>query len=1047
MKRRDCLKLMGGVATASLLGSATGEASAILEPGKSCKAFGVSTVSFGASGKSNALRFPRFLRAGGFAEVTPTQAEAWWDQELLYVEFRNTETDALYRGNPGLAKPMRFPDTGRFQLSSYPDAVFVQYRSNWTGDKVHLFAVDSSGFCNKEGFSARVAREAEAWTASFEIPWKLLGGRPERNYFGLNLIRSRGQSSEILSPVALDMRMDMAADQMMFCCFADEARISSSPDTLIKLPDGTLRWQLPAAPTMPDVSERRELWLAQQRLDQPTDASSLSRRVHLAQRMHETLMLEGFSFHTDGSNWPVREGEYYPNEARQAVNSALRDHDIARACKALDVYLHQLNRVTKKWFADGSVCNIQLREWIPLTFSGAPRRDGNRLRLDAKAGEHNIPLWLSFCNSALRICGEQRGIFDAQESELVKTGSNQFRCGGFTLKIATQPWSITVSDGSGRNIWSVRQGQLLTRVSSSGEVLAFDLHGELKPQENVYGFGERFNALGQRGNVVTLWDVDCWEGNVHGLLNQAYKNVPLMHSTNGYSLFWNSTYRLRADIGNADPDRYRITAFGDIFDLFLWPTTPENALRSYTELTGRPIVPPRWALEPWMGGGGRRWNNGPFHNAVAEEIHAIKRFRELDIPHSAIYAEAGNGDPALYEFLKGSQLHVLAWVWGSMDIGKVRELFPGVADKRLPLLHHPDGSIVFRDEKSAIVDYTNPRSTELLRRFWKPRFDLGLAGSMVDFGDVVPEDAVFYNGKRGKEVHNFFAYYYHKAYAEVFQERHGNDYVLFARAGCAGDQRSICCFAGDHQANFFGMRAALTGGLNAAASGLSNWGADAGGYTGWPDPEVYIRWTEWATFCPLMRYHGKTPREPWEYGEDAVAIYKRYAWLRENLVPYIAESVQEAHETGVSLIRPMPMAFPESAELSNCDDQYMFGPDILVAPVVRPGESRMVKLPPGSWTDFWTAVTYEGPQRLRVETPIDRIGLFLRSGASIPVELGLDLKPGSSMTAGRIKAVIATGSEKANIERAKKCGASRLILYGHGEKRVVSVEGMQVTNR
>ncbi len=216
----------------------------------------------------------------------------------------------------------------------------------------------------------------------------------------------------------------------------------------------------------------------------------------------------------------------------------------------------------------------------------------------------------------------------------------------------------------------------------------------------------------------------------------------------------------------------------------------------------------------------------------ARRVNVVNRFAELDIPHSAIYAEEGNADPKLYAGLKGKNLRVLAWMFASMDLAKVRELLPGKQDSEMPLLHHADGKVAFRDNKDAIVDYTHPLAAELLRRFWKPRFDLGLAGSMVDFGDMVPDDAVFYNGKRGGEMHNFYAYPYHGTYAEVFQQERGGDYVLFARSGCAGDQHSICYFAGDHQANFFGMRGALRGGLNAASCGLSTWGADAGGYAG-----------------------------------------------------------------------------------------------------------------------------------------------------------------------------------------------------------------------
>jgi alpha-glucosidase (family GH31 glycosyl hydrolase) len=1034
MKRRECLKLIGGAAAAGWVRPDLGQ---MPEAERAdLPQFGASAITLGAPGRENALEIRNFLRAGGFAQITPTQSKVWWDHDRLYVEFLNTERDRRYRGNPGLAKPVHYPGNERFQLSAYPDAVYVQIRSSWASEGVHVFAADSSGAREGDGFDVKVQRQSDAWAAQFGIPWERIGGRPDQSSFGLNLVRSRGQSSEILSPVALDQTLTLPADLMMVASFGESPTIRHEAGFLIELADGTLRWQLPSRLVWPGGAERRVLWQEQQTLEWGTARADLARRIELAQRLHDTLVLEGFSFHTDGSNWPVASGEFYPDGARIAVNRALSRQDFAGACRTLDTYLQQLDRATRRWFADESPGNVRTQEWVPVEMRGFTR-EPSRLRIIAAAGGQSFPLWLSISHGALRLRNQNPGFFHPEETELVETEKDAFKCGNASVRIESRPWCIIVRDGRGKIVWSLRTGDLSARILPSGEIAAIDLRGNLEREENFYGFGERFNALGQRGNVVTLWDVDCWDGNIHGQLNQAYKNVPLMHSTRGYSLFWNTSYRLRADIGNADSAQYRMTAFGNILDLFIWPAKAADAVQLYTEITGRPKIPPRWAFEPWMGGGGRRWRNGPYKNAVLEEANVVKRFHELDIPHSAIYAEAGNDDPSLYAQLKGTSLHVLAWDWDSIEMARIRALLPELTAAQLPVLRRANGEIAHRLEGAAMIDYTHPGALELIRRFWKPRLDLGLAGSMVDFGDVIPDDAIFHNGKRGIEMHNFHAWFYHQTFSRVFEEARGQDYMLFARSGCAGDQHSIGHFAGDHQANFFGMRAALHGGLNAAACGLSNWGADAGGYSGWPDPEVYIRWTEWATFCPLMRYHGTTPREPWEFGDDAVAIYKRHAWLRENLLPYIMGAVEEAHATGVSLMRPMPMAYPNSLELADCDDQYMFGPDIMIAPVLAPGESRTVFLPPGNWTDFWTAESYEGGRAYTVATPLDRIGVFLRPQAFVPVELAPSLAPGDSMTPGRVKAVLATGDPAELTRHPGIAGFDYLIVYGRGTKRVI----------
>lgn len=1009
-------------------------------PSGSSEQFGVTSLTLGGSGKQHSVRLRRFLRAGGFPQVTPTSTIVWWDYTFLHVEFLNTEPDPRYKGNPGLAKPNKYPGNGRFELSAYPDAVYVYYRPSWSDNKVYEFAVDSSGMRSDEGYEVEVKRLPGRWTAHFKIDWKLVGGRPIENAFGLNMIRSRGQSSEVLSPVALDQTLKLSPDLLMFTQFGDESASRTAQGILCTLPGGDRRWQLPTHLAAPSAQECEELWQQQSVLDTPTTSQNIDRRVHLAQRLYDILVLEGFSFHTDGSNWRVMPGEFYPHEARIAVNRALTAGDLKPACATLDIFLGQLDRAVRRWFADESPCNIRSDQWVAVTDLSQAEQDGDELRLNATVGKLQASLWISECNGAIRIRNANKGLFEPQQVSLPELMPGS--AGLPHIAIEQQPWRLVIFDSEGFERWSLREGELFFRLSPLGDLLGIDIRSRLSGDEDIYGFGERFNALGQRKKVVTLWGVDCWSGNIHGQLNQAYKNIPLAHSTAGYSLFWNSTYRLRADVGSTNSHKYRLTVFGNILDLFIWPGRPEDTLRSYTELTGKPITPPQWVFEPWMGGGGRRWANGPLKNAVDEELHVVQKFRELDIPHSAIYAEGGNGDPKLYAGLRGSNLHVLAWMYESMKLDKIRELLPGLREAELPVLHHRDGSIAFRnDDKNAIIDYTHPSAAKLLKAFWQPRLDLGLSGSMVDFGDVVPDDAVFYNGKTGTEMHNFYARSYHRLYQETFQARRKEDYVLFARAACAGDQQSVCHFAGDHQANFFGMRAALRGGLNAAASGLSTWGADAGGYAGWPDPEVYIRWTEWATFCPLMRFHGTTPREPWEFGEQAVVIYKKYAWLRESLLPYILSCAAAAQQTGMPILRPMPLAFPHSRIAATCDDQYLFGPDLLIAPMVGPGDSRTVVLPSGVWTDFWTGRSFKGGGVIEAEMPLDHIGVFLRAGVCVPLDLPPSLVPGESMSSVRLRVIIATRPPASEHWKVDTTGAQFLIQCGNGRKQAVPLNG------
>ncbi|MDE3067822.1 MAG: glycoside hydrolase family 31 protein [Verrucomicrobiota bacterium] len=383
---------------------------------------------------------------------------------------------------------------------------------------------------------------------------------------------------------------------------------------------------------------------------------------------------------------------------------------------------------------------------------------------------------------------------------------------------------------------------------------------------------------------------------------------------------------------------------------------------------------------------------------------------ELDIPHSAIYAEGASADsPALNQFMAARGIHVLSWFYPVIPLARQEALLPTIRPDELPILHCESAD---ETRKLGYVDFTNPKAGELCRRWWKRRLDLGVAGSMVDFGDRVPEDAVFDNGRRGDEMHNFYSYAYDRTCSEVFREKRGADFILFARAAAPGTQKWAAQFAGDHPANFAGLQAVLTGALNLCACGFSTWGSDLGGFLGWPEPAVYRRWTQFACFSPLMRCHGRNPREPWHYGQAAVANYKYFAWVRENLLDYIYSAAAVAHETGVPIMRSMAVAFPRELSLADIKDQYLFGNDLLVAPVVAEDKARNIAFPRGEWTDLWDGKTTSGPANFEIAVPLDSIPVYLKQGAIVPVRLDPTLTWGASMAQGRVRALVVTPPKK-----------------------------------
>jgi len=183
------------------------------------------------------------------------------------------------------------------------------------------------------------------------------------------------------------------------------------------------------------------------------------------------------------------------------------------------------------------------------------------------------------------------------------------------------------------------------------------------------------------------------------------------------------------------------------------------------------------------------------------------------------------------------------------------------------------------------------------------------------------------------------------------------------------------------------MRCCLRGGLSAGFNGDAFWSHDIGGFVGpQPSPEMYIRWMQFGMLSPFCRWHGTTPREPWEYGETALEVARHYGELRYRLIPYLRQCAEETCERGTPILRHLKLEFPEDALLEHVDDQYMLGPDLLVAPVLEPGVSqRRVIFPSGHWRPFEGGEAVEGPCARNVEAPLERIPLFVRVGATIPM--------------------------------------------------------------
>ncbi len=749
--------------------------------------------------EANTVSLNQFYRAGGVGIARAlTECRFAYDSSNLFVVFRCTESNMSFPSIQQTTNWYSMLDAFADQESSFPDKVdlfirtdmskpfYYQFIATPDGLKfgckrsVHSVVLSSEDDANSKSpfpfqkaivFDANVRKETNAWLVCLRIPWDTIGGKPT-NDFGLLPMRTRWRDGEVSSPVAFDFIERPPMDQFIETHFSGKRPVSIYPNVLCPLPSGQLRWQRPALLTYPDAETVRAIWKMQQSLDQPTTKHNFVERLYLTQRWTDLLTLEGFNFRLEHGS--IVTNNLTPYLVRRKVNTALQKKNPAAAYQAFDDYLHQLDNVSRDWFADGTPGDIG--KWAPISSVESVETNGNVLTLHCLAGTHSVNLHLALPKTGgVRIYGDNEGYFKSDEllplslSQL--PNSYSVATTNSSVVITQKPFTIAFLDAAGSLITKMGPNALGFRFGTNGEITAVDFRSDLDPDEVIFGFGERYDRFNENGNVLTLWGMDDWFGNNVGLMNETYKPIGLFHSSKGYTVFDNSTYRLRADIGKTNPREYRITQPGSIFDFYIWTGSPERAVASYTDLTGKPILPPKWAFEPWMGRTGRGWN-APSHDAVAEEERVTKRFAELDIPHSAIYSEGPGADsPELNQFMAARNIKVLSWFWPVISESEQAKLLPEMNTNDLPLLNagNPKAS-----DELGYVDFTNPNALELFRRWWKHRLDVGVAGSMVDFGDRVPEEAVFYNGKRGDEMHNFYAYDYHRTSSETFREKRGD---------------------------------------------------------------------------------------------------------------------------------------------------------------------------------------------------------------------------------------------------------------------------------
>ena len=627
------------------------------------------------------------------------------------------------------------------------------------------------------------------------------------------------------------------------------------------------------------------------------------------------------------------------------------------------------------------------------------------LEISVKVNGEILPLYISFPElGGFRLYGEKTGFFEPDSMvdisyeydaacDLKMTGTD-----GTTVIFRKKglAFYLDVNNKNGKTLFTIKSSQIKLGYSD-GEVKKIRFDMPLASDEVIFGSGERFNSLDQNGRRTIMWNVDC---GYHGQSQTAelwrgYKNVPVLHSSIGYTLFYNSFYSATVDIGYSNPKIYSLDFCGNEFDIYFWSGTAKENLVKYTDLTGKSVLPPKWAFRYLAGDGKDYWKQSTTDKEAALLESVLKKYAELGTPDiAAIYLEGITETDKIYNICNNYNVRYLKWNSPDLPRTKQEELLPDIAPEDIPIVKNINTGA----DSGAFIDFTSKFAGRLMSAWLDNNILSGLRGGIIDFGELIQPTAVFSNGLDGNVMHNRFSYHYAKSYYDEFKKETGNDFVLFSRAGCAGMQSFAGCFSGDQAATFYGLKRQLIAGLSAAASGFAVWGGDLAGYEGKPTNEVYCRGMELSAFYPVMRAHGTRTRMPWDFGNEGIATYQKYYWLRENLLDSVYSAAVKASKSGLPIMRPLALEYPEETTLLKNDDSYIFCENLLVAPVLTEGAtSRSVSLPTGTWYDFWNGQRISGGQTLTVDAPLTFIPVFVKEGTVMPLSLSDNLQLTESM--------------------------------------------------
>ena len=621
-----------------------------------------------------------------------------------------------------------------------------------------------------------------------------------------------------------------------------------------------------------------------------------------------------------------------------------------------------------------------------------------------------------------------------------------FAIGDGQSTITTSALKVTVNHAPLRMSFATAAGESL---DEDREITANRIYKRLRDDEHVYALGEKNGPLDKRGWKLGGYSLTMWNSDTFGYdssTDPIYVSVPfyiVMRKGVGFGVFLDNTYRSNFDIGHQTEGVLSFGAEGGPLDYyFIYGPDPKKVIERYTALTGRMPLPPLWALG---------YNQCRYSYFPESKVRFIaQNFRERHIPADVIWLDIHylDGykpftwdrkrfpDPAkMIADLRADGFRIVTIIdphpkaekgYAPYDTGLAGDHF----------VKNPDGSIYeapvwpSRAEDGLTPDWSKPgRGYSVFPDFSKPAARAWWGGLYADLVNVgvagiwndMNEPAVFetptgtmpldvrHNNEGAptdhREIHNVYGMLMTRStYEGLLKLRPNERPFVLSRASFAGGQRYAALWPGDNVSTWSHLQQSIPTLLGMGMSGFPFVGSDIGGFVDAPTPELYTRWLQTGVFYPFMRTHtayGTPDQEPWSYGAAYEDINRRAIELRYQLLPHIYNVMREASETGVPAMRPLMLEFPSDEATYGISDEFLFGSDLLIAPVLREAAtSRGVYLPAGDWYDFWTGEHYVGPKGIDVPVTLASIPIFVRGGAFVfmqPVVQSTSEMPGQPL--------------------------------------------------